>query len=354
MDILDRVFWNNTIMEYMIAFAIIVIGVVFVFIVKTCLFSRLEKRAAVTSNKFDDLMVSLLGKTLIPALYYGAFFVGLQHLKLSASFDKVTEIVGVIILTFLGIRFIISLITYGVSSYWSEHVDEEHKIRNVKTIMPIVKIVIYAIGVFFLLDNLGFKISTLVAGLGIGGVAVALAGQAVLSDLFSYFAILFDRPFEIGDFIVVDTHMGVVEHVGIKTTRIRSLGGEQIVLSNSDLTNSRVKNYKRMEQRRVVFKIGVTYQTPSDNLKEIPNIIKKIIENIKEAKFDRSHFFAYGDFSLNFETVYYVFSADYNKYMDVQQEINLALYNEFEKRGIEFAYPTQTLFLNKEPVNVLK
>jgi small-conductance mechanosensitive channel len=157
-----------------------------------------------------------------------------------------------------------------------------------------------------------------------------------------------DRPFETGDFIILGSdHLGTVEHIGIKTTRIRSLGGEQIVMSNSDLTSSRIKNYKRMQKRRVVFKLGVTYQTPADKLKEIPVIIKEIITGINDTTFDRAHFSGYGDFSLNIEIVYYVLSSDYNKYMDTQQAINLAIYEEFEKRGIEFAYPTQTLFVER-------
>jgi small-conductance mechanosensitive channel len=190
-----------------------------------------------------------------------------------------------------------------------------------------------------------------VAGLGIGGIAVALAAQAILGDLFSYFVIFFDRPFEIGDFIIIGDFMGSIEHIGIKTTRIRSLGGEQLVFSNTDLTNSRIRNYKRMEKRRVVFKLGIVYQTTTSQVKEVPGIIKTAIENVQDTVFDRAHFATYGDFSLDFEVVYYVLSGDYNKYMDIQQDINFEIKEEFEKRGIEFAYPTQTLFLEKEQEN---
>ena len=199
----------------------------------------------------------------------------------------------------------------------------------------------------FFLDNMGFEISAVIAGLGIGGIAVALAAQTILKDLFSYFSILFDRPFEIGDFIIIGEYLGTIEHIGIKTTRIRSLGGEQVILSNTDLTSSRVRNYKRMDKRRVLFKLGVTYQTSLEQLKAIPGIIKNAIENVEDTIFDRAHFFSYGDFSLVFEVVYYVKSRDYNKYMDIQQEINFAINEEFKNRDIEFAYPTQTLYLNK-------
>ena len=159
--------------------------------------------------------------------------------------------------------------------------------------------------------------------------------------------IMFDRPFELGDFIIVGEYMGVVDHLGIKTTRIRSLGGEQIVMSNKDLTDSRVRNYKRMERRRVVFRLGVTYQTPYGSLRDIPGIIAAVIQEIEDTAFDRAHFFSYGDFSLLFEVVYYVLGNDYTKYMDIQQRINLRIHEEFEKRKVEFAYPTQTVYLNR-------
>ena len=211
----------------------------------------------------------------------------------------------------------------------------------------VIKILVWGGVVIFILDNFGFKISAVIAGLGIGGVAVALAAQAILKDLFSYFSIIFDHPFKIGDFIIIEDYMGTIEHVGIKTTRIRSLGGEMLVFSNSDLTDSRVRNYKLMEKRRVVFKLGVVYETPTERLKEMPKIIENSIKNVKDAILDRAHFFSYGDFSLIFEIVYYVVGADYNKYMDIQQEINFAIKEEFERKGIEFAFPTQTLYVNK-------
>jgi small-conductance mechanosensitive channel len=192
------------------------------------------------------------------------------------------------------------------------------------------------------------KITTLVASLGIGGIAVAMALQNILGDIFASLSILLDKPFVVGDFIIVETHMGTVEYIGLKTTRIRSLSGEQLVFSNSDLLKSRIRNYKRMAERRVVFSIGVVYQTDHDTLKKIPDLIRKIIEDQDQVRFDRSHFQGYGEFSLNFETVYYVLSPDYNRYMDVQQAINLAIFRQFETLNIGFAYPTQTVFLKDD------
>ncbi|GAB3815924.1 hypothetical protein GCM10028895_10600 [Pontibacter rugosus] len=210
--------------------------------------------------------------------------------------------------------------------------------------MLIINIIIWGIGLLTLLDNLGYDVTTVVAGLGIGGIAVALAAQNILGDLFNYFVIFFDRPFEVGDFIVIDEKAGVVDKIGVKTSRVKSLSGEQLVFSNSDLTNSRIHNYKRMEQRRILFKIGVTYQTPYATLQEIPALLKTIIDEQETTRYDRAHFSSYGDSSLDFEIVYYVLSSDYNVYMDVQQKINLRIFKEFELIGIDFAFPTRTVF----------
>jgi small-conductance mechanosensitive channel len=172
--------------------------------------------------------------------------------------------------------------------------------------------------------------------------------QNVLGDLFASLSIVLDKPFVLGDFLIVDEHLGNVEHIGLKTTRVRSLWGEQLIFSNSDLLNSRIRNLGRMQERRTVFALGVTYQTPREKLTRIPGILREAVEAQEKTRFDRSHFKAYGDFSLNFETVYYVTVADYNAYMDVQQAINLRIHERFEEEGIEFAYPTQTLFLVRQ------
>jgi small-conductance mechanosensitive channel len=205
---------------------------------------------------------------------------------------------------------------------------------------------LWSFALLLALDNLGFNITALLTGLGIGGVAVALAAQNILGDLFASISIALDKPFIIGDFIVVGDQMGTVEYIGLKTTRLRSLSGEQIVFSNTDLLNSRIHNYKRMMERRVLFSFGVIYQTPANLLERIPAMVREIIEQQEHTRFDRTHFKAYGDSSLDFEVVYYVLDRDYNVYMDKQQAINFALFRRFETEGIEFAYPTRTLFVH--------
>jgi small-conductance mechanosensitive channel len=182
--------------------------------------------------------------------------------------------------------------------------------------------------------------------LGIGGIAIALAAQNILGDLFNYFVIFFDRPFEIGDFIVVDDKKGTVEYIGIKTTRVKSLSGEQLVFSNSDLTQSRIHNFKKLQRRRIVFSVAVVYQTSQKHLVMIPDIVKAAIEHAGTTTVDRVHFASFGNSSLNFEAVYFVEDADYNLYMDIQQKINLSIFEAFNEKGIEFAYPTQTLIVS--------
>ena len=209
------------------------------------------------------------------------------------------------------------------------------------------RIALWAIVLLLILDNLGVDVTALVAGLGIGGIAIALAVQNVLSDLFASLSIVLDKPFIPGDFVVVGDMAGSVEHIGIKTTRIRSISGEQLIFSNTDLLGSRIRNFGRMRERRVVFSLGVTYQTPADKLERIPGIIREAIEGQEQVRFDRSHFASYGDSALNFETVYYVGSSDYATHMDILQSVNLAVYRRFATEGIEFAYPTQTLFVEK-------
>ncbi|MEP7314286.1 MAG: mechanosensitive ion channel family protein [Pseudomonadota bacterium] len=211
----------------------------------------------------------------------------------------------------------------------------------------IARVLIWSLVGLMILDNLGIDVTALVAGLGIGGIAVALAAQNVLGDLFASLSIAFDKPFLVGDFLILEDYLGSVEHIGIKSTRLRSLSGEQIILSNAELLKSRVRNYGRMLERRVVMTHGVTYDTPIEKIERIPAIIRAAIEAQKDTRFDRSHFAKHGSTSLDFESVYYVLSADYNRYMDIQQAINLKIHRQFAELAVEFAFPTQTLYLSR-------
>ncbi len=346
-DVLYQIVFHNRVLDYLICFFTFLVGAIIIQIFKSILLNRLKAWTEKTSTTLDDFLIQAVKKQLFPLLYFGAFYLSIRGLVLSSVLYKSINILGLILLTIFGARFLLTMIEYSLKAYWVKKGMGTAKKQALDGIIMVTKVVVWGFAVIILLDNLGIKISALVAGLGIGGIAIALAAQAVLGDLFSYFTIFFDRPFEIDDFIIVGDYLGTVEHVGIKTTRVRSLSGEQLVFSNSDLTNSRLRNYKRMDKRRVNFKLGVTYETGLEQLKEIPTMIANIIKSVDDVVFDRAHFFSYGDFSLVFDVVYYVLSSDYNKYMDIQQEINFKIKEEFEKRKIEFAYPTQTLYLNK-------
>lgn len=346
-EMFDYSVFGNTILGYLTALAIFIGSMAVVYIFKRYILGRLKKWAGSTDTSIDDILINAIDKSLIPIFYFGTFYIALHTLALSAEFKNGLRIAAIILFTLLAVRAVTSAVNFGLRSYLKRTDNLERGEKQLKGIRKLINFVIWAIALVFLLDNLGVKISAVVAGLGIGGVAVALAAQAILGDLFSYFVIFFDKPFEVGDFIIVGDKMGAVEQVGIKTTRLRAIGGELLVFSNTDLTNSRVHNFKKMEKRRVVFKLGVIYQTPSEKLKVIPQMVKSIIERQKDATFDRGHFASYGDFSLDFEFVYYVTGADYAKYMDIQQAINLAIFENFEREKIEFAYPSQTLFVSK-------
>lgn len=350
-DFFQQIYFQNRVIDYIIAISFFILLVISIQIIKSIILKLLKAWAKKTTTTVDDKFVKVFEQKIKPFLnliYFGAFYISIKRLTMDSQIERFFNIFVIVLLTFFGIRFLLSITIYGLETYWVKKEKDKAKKQALKGIITIIKIIVWSIFLIILLDNLGIKISALVAGLGIGGIAIALAAQTVLGDLFSYFIIFFDRPFEIGDFIVVGDYRGTVANIGLKTTRLNSLGGEQLIFSNQDLTNSRISNYKRMERRRVVFQFGVIYQTTLAQLKKIPGIVEEIITQISEATFDRAHFASYADFSLNYEVAYYVYNRDYKKYMDIQQEINFQLKEAFEKQGIEFAYPTQTVFLANE------
>ncbi len=347
-EFLNQTYFGNTIEAYIVALGIFIGGLILVKIAEKIVLFRLKKWAEKTETTIDDFLIKRVEKSIVPLLYFGVFYAAISSLALNDNAKNIIEIASLVVLTFFIVRFISSIIMFGLTYFIKKQERGEEKAKQLRGMTVLINIFIWAIGLVFLMGNLGFDVSAVIAGLGIGGIAIALAAQAILGDLFSYFVIFFDRPFEVGDFITVQDKVGTVEYTGIKTTRVRALTGEQLVFSNTDLTNSRVHNFKKMEERRVVFRLGVVYQTSAAQLEEIPKIVREIIEKHNDVRFDRGHFATYGDFSLNFEFVYFVIGSEYVKYMDTQQSINMKIYREFENRGIEFAYPTQTLFLNKE------
>ena len=344
-EFLSYEFYHNQLSEYLLCLGILAGGILAVNIVKSFLTRRLKAKA--TPTHLDDFIRERIRRTGIPLAYLGIAEASLRVLTLTPRAERIIDMAGIVLMAIFGTLFAVALVRFGIMEYVRKQGEDASRDRVLKAAGSLVNVLAWVVGLLFMLDNLGFRISTVVAGLGIGGIAVALAAQAILGDLFAYFTILFDRPFEIGDSIVVGDHSGTIERFGIKTTRIAGLGGEQIIVANKDLTDSRVRNFKRMTRRRVLFRLGVTYRTPSATLREIPGLIADIFRDIEGATLDRAHFASYGSSSLDFEIVYFVEGSDYLKYMDIQQAVNLRVYDEFEKRGIEFAYPTQTLYLNR-------
>jgi len=347
MKYLEQVYYNNTVLDYLIATGLFVILIIALRLFRNIVMWRLKKWAKKTKTTLDDFIIKVIERAVLPLLNFGAFYVSITTLNLNDNVHILLHRISAVVITFYVLRLVIAVIKYAIERKMMKEDDTDAKLRQIKGIMVIIRIVVWVLGIVFLLDNFDYDVTAFITGLGIGGIAVALAAQNILGDLFNYFVIFFDKPFEVGDFIIIDDKRGTVEAIGIKTSRIRSLTGEELVFANSDLSNSRIHNYKRMARRRVLFTLGVTYQTSLENLRNIPEIIKNIITSQQETEFDRAHFSKYGDFSLDIEIVYYVLSTEYNKYMDIQQAINLKIFEEFARRGIEFAYPTQTLFVEK-------
>jgi small-conductance mechanosensitive channel len=346
-QLLDHSFFGNTLLQYLTALGILLASLAGVYIFQHFVLAVLRRLAGATANHLDDMLVRAAEILVVPMLYFGVLYLTLHTLTLSPAFHGGLKIGGMVLFTLLAVRALTATIRFALRARLKRTADDQAAEIQLRGVTGLINITVWVIAVFVLLDNLGVKISAAVAGLGIGGIAVALAAQAILGDLFSYFVIFLDKPFEVGDFIVAGDKIGTVESIGIKTTRLTALSGEQIVFSNSDLIHSRLHNHKKMARRRIVFKLGVTYQTPAEKLREIPGVVRAIIERQTDASFDRGHFTAFGDSSLDFEFVYYVESPDYARYRDIQQAINLAVFEAFADRGIEFAYPTQTLFVTQ-------
>ncbi len=343
---------NNTLNDW--AYALLT-AAAFILLLQTArrlLLHRLERVAQSTETVIDDFLIDVLSATRILLTAAIGLYLGSQFLTLTGSLEKWVDRIFIIALI-LQLGFWASRgLTFWLRNHFSqgEKEDEGARAMTLSLLSFLGRVVIWVLVLLSMLDNLGINVTALVASLGIGGIAIALAAQNILGDLFASLTIAIDKPFVIGDFIILGEEMGTVEHVGLKTTRIRSLGGEQIVLSNNDLLQSRIRNYKRMDERRALFAIGVTYDTPADKLEHIPRLIEQAVAGQADARFDRAHFKSFGAFSLDFEAVYYVRKPDYNVFMDVQQAINLQLVRSFAEHGIEFAFPTQTLHLHNNAV----
>jgi len=349
-ELLDTTFYHNTVSRWLLAAGVAAVVYVLLRLVLRTVRGRFTALAGRTQTDWDDVFVHALGRTRRVFLFVLAVYAGSASLELPPRLAGVLRTVTVLVAVFQVGVWLSAALAMWLERYTARELDADRgAATSVRAVGFVGKLVLWSVVLLVALDNVGVDVTTLVAGLGVGGIAVALALQTILGDLFASLSIVLDKPFVLGDFIIVGDQLGSVEQIGLKTTRIRSLWGEQVVFANGDLLKSRLRNYGRMRERRVAFELGVTYQTPRDKLAQIPGFIREAIESQERTRFDRSHFKAYGDFALTFESVYYVLSPDYNTYMDIQQAINLAIHERFEAEGIEFAYPTQTLHLVKAP-----
>ena len=341
--------FSNSLLDWSIALGVAAVTLFVLLAVRRIVRSYYRRTQLTAQTEWLEIPTQVLSRTTLLLLIVVALFVGAQWLSMGPTTQRVlTSAITIALFWQAGIW-----LTAG-ASIWLDRKRQRSlaidraAVGSLGIISFVTSVVIWAMVLLLTLDNLGIDITALIAGLGIGGIAVALAVQNVLGDLFASLSITLDRPFVIGDFLIVGDFMGSVEYIGIKSTRLRSLSGEQIVISNSDLLGSRVRNYGRMNERRVVFATSVTYETPLGHVERIPSLIREIVESQPDTRFDRSHFAKHAAASLDFETVYYVLSSDYNKYMDIQQAINLRLHRELQAMGVEFAYPTQKLFVVRQ------
>lgn len=333
-----------------VAALIIFVGLVAVFkLVQVVILSRLQAFSKKTSTDVDDVIIEAVSGIRMWVYTLVALFVALQLFTLPEKISVVLSGLVYFAVVYQGIEIALKFVAYGTERFLEKDEDGDGVIDpNAATASHLVtllaRVLLWTFGVIFVLSNMGIEVTSLIAGLGIGGIAIAFALQGVLSDLFASFSIYADKPFRIGDYIVLGSDSGVVEKIGIKTTRIRTLQGEELVVSNAELTTARVQNFKKMKERRTSMQFGVTYETSHDKVKMINGVVERIFDAIDGARLDRVHFTTFADSALLFDVVFYVDSADYADFLDRQQTFNFELMGKFAELSIEFAYPTQTVY----------
>lgn len=347
----NQVYWGNTVLDYLLTVGGMLLAWAVLWLIKTKAIMVLRKLASRSTTNFDDVLVSAAAKFAFPYLYLLVNYLIITQLALPVKLERILEVAMIFITTYYVVRLINFLICGGIQFYMERKGEGPARIQQLNGILLVAKAIVWILGIIMLIDNLGYDVTTIIAGLGVGGIAIALAAQNILGDLFSYLVIFFDKPFEVGDYIVVGNNSGTVEKIGIKTSHVRSLDGQQLVMPNAEMVKQVIQNYKRLRRRRAVINIGVVYQTDADTLKQIPGIVRNIIEHHDNITFDRAHLVGFGESSINFEIVYFIETDDYMAHMDTQQSIYVAIIEAFEKEGIEFALPTQRVITNtKKPV----
>jgi small-conductance mechanosensitive channel len=306
---------------------------------------RLDRIAATTSTQWDDLATELIRRTRPYFLFAIALWAATRVTGPLFGTSAVLRAAGIIIVLLQAGVWGNGIIGFAAKEYLRKRAADSGTRTTILAVGFAARFALWGLLLVTALQNFGVDVTALITGLGIGGIAIALAVQNILGDLFAALAIILDKPFVVGDFIIVDHVKGTVEHVGLKTTRVRSLGGEVVVLGNADLLKSRISNYRHMQERRVVFHVDVTYDTPPDTVDRIPTIIREVVESHPPTRFDRCHFLTWMDSSLRIETVYYVLDPDYNRFAAIQHAINVDLLRRFAAERIEFAFPTRMVHM---------
>ena len=345
---LSQASWNiillgNSVLDYLITLGALILFLIVFKIFQLVILNRLKKLAKTTKTDIDDILIEAVRSLKPPFYYFVSIYFVLPFLEIKESVLEIISGILIILIVYQIIKAILILVDYVFEKISNKKEDVGTKLAF-SYLGIFAKVLIWSFGLLLILSNLGIDVTSLVAGLGIGGIAFAFAMKNILGDLFSSFAIFFDKPFLPGDFIRVGDQSGTVKKIGIKTTRVQASQGEEIVFSNQELTSTQIHNFKKLKERKVNFSFGVVYETPLKQIKEIPKIVKGIISEISEARFDRAHFNRFDNFALNFDVVYFVETDDYKKYMDIQQKINIEIMEAFEKEEIEMAYPTQVIY----------
>jgi len=331
--------------QWLIAAGILVLSAVGLWAVQRFVLTRLTSFARQTQTGIDDLIAHVLSRTKLTLLLVIALFFASLSLTLEPMAALVLRRAGAIAIVIQCGVWAGAAISFWVEQFVRETAEEDPAaVTTVSALSFVGRLVVWLVVLLLILDNLGVEVTALLTGLGIGGIAVALAVQNVLGDLLASLSIVLDKPFVIGDFLVVGEFKGTVEYVGLKTTRLRSITGEQLVLGNNDMLSSRLRNLGRMGDRRGDMTIGVTYDTSRHTLERIPGWIAEIVDAREETVHDRTHLSAFGPYSVDFETVYHVTVPEYDRFMDVKQAINLGIHEKFEAEGVDFAYPTQLVY----------
>ena len=338
--------WNGTpVAAWLTAAAILVVGWGALVLARRVALRRLERLAPKTETAVDDLLAGALRRTSKWFLFVVALAAAAKALP--ALRGDARDVVNLV----ARLAFLLQAAAWGngAIAFWLARTTAEratHDRASVTTLNVlglVARIVLWVLIALLALDAFGVNVTALVTGLGIAGVAVALAVQNILGDVLASLSIALDKPFAIGDFIVVDTFQGTVEHIGLKTTRLRSLTGEQIVIANAELLKARVRNFQRLTERRAAFTLTFPLDTPPEVMERIPVIVRTAVEAESPVRFDRSHFSAITDQTLAVETVYFVLVAEYRAFMDIQQRINLALLRRFAEEGVSLAVPTRSV-----------